>query len=78
MLKRPGLAVHAACIGVIVAAMAVIYLRIPSGFLPDEDQGQMLTIVQVSAPPGATQRAAPTPSSTQVGQPLPATTKRTR
>ncbi len=36
----------------IVVVMAVIYLQIPGGFLPDEDQGVMF--VQVSAPPGAT------------------------
>ena len=36
----------------IVAVMVVLYLRIPGGFLPDEDQGMMF--VQVTAPPGAT------------------------
>ncbi len=36
----------------IVAVMAVLYLRIPGGFLPDEDQGVMF--VQVTLPPGAT------------------------
>jgi len=36
----------------IVAAMVVLYLRIPGGFLPDEDQGVLF--VQISAPPGAT------------------------
>jgi multidrug efflux pump len=36
----------------IVALMAVLFLRIPSGFLPDEDQGVMF--VQVTTPPGAT------------------------
>ncbi len=35
----------------ITAVMAALYLRIPTGFLPDEDQGVMF--VQVSAPPGA-------------------------
>ena len=35
----------------IAAGMAVLYLRIPSGFLPDEDQGVLF--VQVVAPPGA-------------------------
>jgi multidrug efflux pump len=38
--------------GGIVATMAVVFLRIPTGFLPDEDQGVMF--VQVTAPPGAT------------------------
>ncbi|HVJ55297.1 MAG TPA: efflux RND transporter permease subunit [Aliidongia sp.] len=36
----------------IVGAMAVLFLRIPTGFLPDEDQGVMF--IQVTAPPGAT------------------------
>src|SRR5258708_30741951 len=36
----------------IVAVMAVVFLRIPTGFLPDEDQGGMF--IQVTAPPGAT------------------------
>jgi multidrug efflux pump len=36
----------------IIAAMVVVFLRIPTGFLPDEDQGVMF--VQVTAPPGAT------------------------
>ena len=38
--------------GGIVAVMAIAFLRIPTGFLPDEDQGVMF--VQVTAPPGAT------------------------
>jgi len=36
----------------IVLAMAVLFLRIPSSFLPDEDQGVLF--VQVSEPPGTT------------------------
>jgi multidrug efflux pump len=50
MMKRPvqTMVVFAA----IVAAMAVIYLRIPGGFLPDEDQGVLF--VQAVGPPGAT------------------------
>lgn len=36
----------------IIAIMAVIFLRIPGSFLPDEDQGIMLTLVQL--PAGAT------------------------
>ncbi len=36
----------------IVAGMAFIFLRLPSGFLPDEDQGML--IAQVSLPAGAT------------------------
>jgi hydrophobe/amphiphile efflux-1 (HAE1) family protein len=43
----------------IVAAMAVLFVRVPRSFLPDEDQGVLF--VQVSAPPGSaselTQRA---------------------
>jgi multidrug efflux pump len=36
----------------VVAVMAVVFLRIPGGFLPDEDQGVMFA--QVVGPPGAT------------------------
>ena len=36
----------------IVAVLALVFVRIPRGFLPDEDQGVMF--VQVTAPPGAT------------------------
>ncbi len=39
--------------GAIVAAAAVVYLRLPTSFLPNEDQGTMLVNVQL--PPGATQ-----------------------
>ena len=38
--------------GVIVAALALLFTRIPTGFLPDEDQGMMF--VEVKMPPGAT------------------------
>ena len=37
----------------IVAGAAVVYLRLPTSFLPNEDQGTMLVNVQL--PPGATQ-----------------------
>jgi multidrug efflux pump len=37
---------------VVVAAIGLAYLRLPGGYLPDEDQGFMF--VQVTAPPGAT------------------------
>ena len=37
----------------IVAAAAVVYLRLPTSFLPQEDQGNL--IVNVQLPPGATQ-----------------------
>ncbi|MEA2775709.1 MAG: multidrug efflux pump [Acetobacteraceae bacterium] len=36
----------------VVAVLAVAFLRIPSGFLPNEDQGVMF--IQVTGPPGAT------------------------
>ncbi|MGO4167471.1 efflux RND transporter permease subunit [Novosphingobium sp. YAF33] len=36
----------------IVVAMGLIFWRLPSGFLPEEDQGTMFALVQ--APPGAT------------------------
>jgi multidrug efflux pump len=36
----------------VVAVMAVVFMRIPTGFLPDEDQGVMFA--QVVGPPGAT------------------------
>ena len=51
ILKRAAryLIVYAA----IIAAVAVIYLRLPTSFLPNEDQGTMLVNVQL--PPGATQ-----------------------
>ena len=38
--------------GVIVAALALLFIRIPTGFLPDEDLGVMA--VDVRTPPGAT------------------------
>ncbi|KFG89570.1 Multidrug transporter [Sphingobium herbicidovorans NBRC 16415] len=36
----------------IVAAMGLIFMRLPGGFLPEEDQGTMFALVQ--APPGGT------------------------
>ena len=50
ILKRAGryLIIYAA----IIAAVAVMYMRLPTSFLPGEDQGTML--VNVSLPPGAT------------------------
>jgi multidrug efflux pump len=36
----------------VTAVLALVFVRIPGGFLPDEDQGVMF--VQVTAPPGAT------------------------
>jgi multidrug efflux pump len=51
MLRKSGrwLVVYAAIIG----ALAVLYARLPSSFLPAEDQGNL--IVNVQLPPGATQ-----------------------
>src|SRR5262249_30503662 len=37
----------------IAAVVVVLFLQLPNGFLPDEDQGQVF--VQVQLPPGATQ-----------------------
>jgi multidrug efflux pump len=50
ILRRPVLFLMA--FGGIVAVMVVLFLAIPGGFLPDEDQGVMF--VQVTTPPGAT------------------------
>jgi len=49
MLKRWGR--FALAYGLIATIMAVLFVRIPTGFLPDEDQGILLCIVQL--PPGA-------------------------
>lgn len=40
--------------GLLAAAMVFVFMRVPSSFLPDEDQGVMFTIVQT--PVGATQQ----------------------
>jgi hydrophobe/amphiphile efflux-1 (HAE1) family protein len=48
--RRPGRALMA--LVVVAALMLLGYLRLPGGYLPDEDQGFMF--VQVTAPPGAT------------------------
>lgn len=52
LLKKAGryLVIYAAIIG----AVAVVYLRLPTSFLPGEDQGNI--IVNVQLPPGATQQ----------------------
>jgi multidrug efflux pump len=56
LLSRP----KRAMIGflVIVVAMVVLYLRVPGGFLPDEDQGVLF--VQVTEPPGASKERTDT------------------
>ncbi len=46
--NRVGLAVYAA----LIVALGLLFVRIPTAFLPDEDAGQVLAIVQT--PPGAT------------------------
>ena len=54
MLRRTGRSaiVYLLLLGVV----GVLYLRLPSGFLPNEDQGNI--IVNVQLPPGATQQRA--------------------
>src|SRR5512139_3657517 len=47
---------HMLVYAAIVAAMAVLFLRLPTAFLPDEDQG--FIICQVQLPAGATQERA--------------------
>lgn len=51
ILRFPGryLAIYAA----LVLAMVVLFVRLPSSFLPDEDQGMLFGMI--TAPPGATQ-----------------------
>jgi multidrug efflux pump len=39
--------------GVVIAAVVLLFVRLPTSFLPDEDQGSMF--IQVQTPPGATQ-----------------------
>ncbi|MFT4251813.1 MAG: efflux RND transporter permease subunit [Caulobacter sp.] len=39
--------------GVIILVMGLLFVRLPSAFLPEEDQGIMITLVQL--PPGATE-----------------------
>lgn len=50
MLKRPARSML--IYGAIVAVMAVMFIRLPTAFLPEEDQGVFLTMVQL--PTGAT------------------------
>jgi multidrug efflux pump len=40
--------------GALIAAVAFMFVRLPSSFLPDEDQGLMF--IQVQTPPGTTQQ----------------------
>jgi len=39
--------------GAVIAAVGLLFVRLPTGFLPDEDQG--IAYIQVQTPPGATQ-----------------------
>ena len=39
--------------GAIIVVMALLFMRLPTAFLPEEDQGQIITLVQL--PPGATE-----------------------
>src|SRR3984885_15092394 len=48
--RRPGRALIV--FAVIVAVIGIAYVRLPGGYLPNEDQGFMF--VQVTAPPGTT------------------------
>jgi multidrug efflux pump len=50
ILKRAGR--YLIIYGAIIAAVVVMYMRLPTSFLPNEDQGTMLVNVQL--PPGAT------------------------
>jgi len=52
MLRRGGR--YLAIFGALTLVMGFLYLRVPSSFLPDEDQGVLFTIVQT--PVGATQQ----------------------
>ncbi|MDD4862826.1 MAG: efflux RND transporter permease subunit [Alishewanella agri] len=47
MLKRPGRSMLV--YGAIVVIMAVMFIRLPTSFLPEEDQGIFLSIVQLPA-----------------------------
>jgi hydrophobe/amphiphile efflux-1 (HAE1) family protein len=51
ILRRRGVPMIAYAL--LVAALAALFFRLPTGFLPDEDQGLIYT--QVNLPPGATQ-----------------------
>ena len=51
ILRRSGM--YLVLYAVLIACVAVMFVRLPSGFLPDEDQGYFVGILQL--PPGATQ-----------------------
>src|SRR5690606_6851385 len=50
ILTRPGR--YLGVFGLLVALTLLLFTRLPGSFLPDEDQGTVMTVVQ--APPGAT------------------------
>ncbi len=50
ILRRSGM--YLVLYAVLIACVAVMFVRLPSGFLPDEDQGYFVGILQL--PPGAT------------------------
>ena len=50
---RPARRVTSPAFAAMVAIMAVLFLRLPTAFLPQEDQGWLMA--QIMAPPGATQ-----------------------
>ncbi|WP_343612359.1 efflux RND transporter permease subunit [Novosphingobium sp.] len=49
-------ALHLGVFAAIVVAMALLFTRLPTGFLPDEDQGMAMVMFQL--PPGATDERA--------------------
>ena len=51
ILRRTGL--YVAIYAILLVAVALLFARLPSGFLPDEDQGYFIGLLQL--PPGATQ-----------------------
>ena len=51
ILRRSGL--YLAIYAILLVAVGLLFARLPSGFLPDEDQGYFIGLIQL--PPGATQ-----------------------
>jgi multidrug efflux pump len=46
----------------LASIMGLLFFRLPTAFLPDEDQGVLITMVQTPAPGDATERCAPSSS----------------
>ncbi|MEB4591762.1 efflux RND transporter permease subunit [Candidatus Thiothrix sp. Deng01] len=44
---------HLVVYGLLLTALAILFIRLPTSFLPDEDQGSLFVMIQL--PPGATQ-----------------------